>query len=462
MKKNSVLKVVFFTILLTVILTWILPSTYYNGGIVDNGRTQLGLFDLIGYLNAVMSSFGYIPLYILAVGGFYGVLYQTNGYRNLLDKIVNKYLGHEWIFLTLVMIIFAVITSFSGLTLGLLFLFPMIITTILLMGYSKTTAVLTTVGSVCIGLIGTTFSAIETTAINSTLNLVPSSELLAKFVLLGLGLVILIVNTIMYSRKHKIAEARKGFLYPESSNPKAKSWPIVVVFDLVLLIMILSFVSWNDVFSIDIFDQALKSITSFKIGEFAIFAKLLGGVSAFGNWQLSDLIALVVFAALFVAFLGRVKFDDMLKGFGAGARKALTPAFIASILYVLVYIAAYNPFIITIVKPILELTKSFNVVTTSVVAIITHFFNVELYFSASNMLTYITSVFTDSGVYGTIGVIWQATYGLTMLFVPSSVILVTVLSYLNVSYFKWLKAIWKILLQLLVLLLAVFLIIALI
>ena len=65
MKKNSVLKVVFFTILLTVVLTWILPSTYYNGGLVEDGRVQLGLFDLIGYFNACMSSFGYIPLYIL-------------------------------------------------------------------------------------------------------------------------------------------------------------------------------------------------------------------------------------------------------------------------------------------------------------------------------------------------------------------------------------------------------------
>lgn len=460
MKKNSVLKVVFFTILLTVVLTWILPSTYYNGGLVEDGRVQLGLFDLIGYFNACMSSFGYIPLYILAVGGFYGVLYKTNGYRNLLDKMVKKYRGHEWIFLTLVMILFAVITSFSGLTLGLLFLFPFVITAILLMGYSKTTAVLATVGSVCVGLIGTTFSAVETSAINSYLGLAPSSELAAKLVLLVLGLVILIVNTIMYGKKHKIAEPRKGFLYPETTNPKAKSWPIVVVFDLVLLVMILSFVSWNDVFSLDIFDQVLESITSFEIGGFPIFAKILGGVAAFGSWQLSDLIAVVVIAALFVAFLGRVKFDDMLKGFGAGARKALTPAFIATILYVLVYIAAYNPFILTIVKPIIELTSNFNVVTTSLTAIVSHFFNVELYFSASNMLSYITSVYTDSAVYGVIGVIWQATYGLTMLFVPSSVLLVTVLSYLNVSYLKWLKTIWKLLLQLLVLLLAVFLIIA--
>ena len=80
-----------------------------------------------------MSSFGYIPLYILAVGGFYGVLYKTNGYRNLLDKIVDKYSGNEWIFLTIIMILFAVITSVAGLSLGLFFMFPFVIRS----GYSE-------------------------------------------------------------------------------------------------------------------------------------------------------------------------------------------------------------------------------------------------------------------------------------------------------------------------------------
>ena len=65
-------------------------------------------------------------------------------------------------------------------------------------------------------------------------------------------------------------------------------------------------------------------------------------------------------------------------------------------------------------------------------------------------------------MYGVIAIIWQATYGFAMLFVPTSVILVLGLSYLNVSYFKWLKAIWKIVLELLVVLLAIFLILVLI
>lgn len=459
MKKHNIFKVVCITILIAVVLTWILPSTYYSQGVIDNGRMQIGIFDLFSYLTALLSYFGYVPLYILAVGGFYGVLYQTSGYRNLLDKIVKKYKGNEWIFLTLVMIVFAVVTSVSGLSLGLFFLFPFVITAILLMGYSKVTALLTTVGSVCVGLLGTTYSASEMGIISETLSLPASSEIITKIIILVIGIIILVVNTLLYAKKHRISTPRKGFLYPESTNAKSKSWPIALVFDLVLIIMILSFISWTGVFSVDIFDKALESIQSFKIGGFPLFEKLLGQVATFGNWQVTDLITLVVVAAGFIALLCKVKFDDMVKGFGSGAKRFLRPAFVATIVYLIVFISAYHPLTLTIIKPIVELTDSFNVVTASFAGIIAHLFNVEMYYSATSVLPYMTSVFTDSSIYNVIALVWQGTYGLTMLFVPTSVILVASLSYLNVSYFKWLKAIWKLLLQLLVVLLIVFLII---
>lgn len=462
MKKHNIFKVVCIAILIAVLLTWIVPSSYYYGGIVDNGKAQMGIFDLFSYLGSILSYFGYVPLYILAVGGFYGVLYKTNGYRNLLNKLVDKYEGSEWIFLTIVMILFAVITSVSGLSLGLFFLFPFVITTILLMGYSKITALLTTVGSVCIGLIGTSYSLTEMATVNEYLGLSAASELIVKLVMLVVGLILLIVNTLLYARKHRINSPRKGFLYPETTNEKAKTWPIAFVFDAVLVVMILSFVSWTSAFEITFFEDLLTNINEFKIGEFPIFAKLIGGISAFGNWSLTDLTVLVVIASGFVALLSKVSFNDMVKGFGLGAKKALKPAFIASIVYIFIFIAAYHPYTITIMDPIMSLTDTFNVVTTAITSFISHLFNVEMYYSASNTLGYITSVITDTSVYGVVGVIWQATYGLAMLFVPTSVILVAGLAYLNVSYCKWLKAVWKLLLQLIVALLVIFLIIAMI
>ncbi len=461
MKKNNIFKVVCITLLLLVLLTWILPTTtYYGGELTVGDRIQIGFFDLFTYIGMLITNFGQIPLYILAVGGFYGVLHKTNGYRNLLDKIVQKYKGNEWIFLTLVMILFAVITSVAGLNIGLLFLFPFVITVVLLMGYSKMTAALVTVGSVCVGLIGTTYSAHDLGLLNQVLNIPANSEILYKIVILVLGLILLIVNTLLYAKKHKIDEPRKGFNYPETENKKAKTWPIILVMDLALLIMILSFISWEDVFEVKIFSDALTAIQDFKLFGFPIFAKLLGSVSAFGNWQITELMTLVLVATVFVALFCKVKLNDMLQAFGEGARRALRPAFMATLVYLAVVISVYSPIALTIIKPLMDLTKDFNVITTSVAGVISQFFSVEMYFNvypdmASATLPYIISLYSDS-VYGVIGVIWQAMAGFAMLFVPTSVVLVATLSYLKVSYFKWLKAIWKFLLELFVVLLIVF------
>lgn len=462
MKKNNIFKVVCVTLLLVVLLTWILPTTtFYGSDLTVGDRIQVGFFDLFTYIGMLITNFGQIPAYILAVGGFYGVLHKTNGYRNLLDKIVQKYKGNEWIFLTLVMILFAVITSVAGLNIGLLFLFPFIITVILLMGYSKVTAALVTIGSVCVGLIGTTYSAHDLGLLNQVLNVSASSEILYKIVILVLGLILLIVNTLLYAKKHKIDGPRKGFHYPETENKKAKSWPIVLVMDLALLIMILSFISWEDVFEVKIFADALTAIQDFKLFGFPIFAKLLGGtVSAFGNWQITELMTLVLVATAFVALFCKVKLNDMFQAFGEGARRALRPAFMATLVYLVVVIAVYSPIALTIIKPLMDLTKNFNVVTTSLAGILSQFFSVEMYFNvypemASATLPYVISLYSDS-VYSVIGVIWQAMSGFAMLFVPTSVVLVATLSYLKVSYFKWLKAIWKFLLELFAVLLIVF------
>jgi len=461
MKKNNIFKVVSITLIACVLLTWLLPaSNFGDTGLVSEGRLPVGLFDFFLYLvQGVLANFGYVPIFILVVGGFYGVLYRTDGYRNLLDKIVTKYKGFEWVFLTIVMILFAVITSVSGLSLGLLMFFPLVITTMLLMGYSKMTTVLATVGSVCIGLIGTTYSIADTELINSYLKLSASSEIISKVVLLVIGLVVLIFNTLLYARKHKIDQARAGFLYPESQNPKAKSWPIAVVFDIIFIIMILSFIRWTDVFEITFFEEALKAMNNFKIGSVEIFAKIFGTVNAFGSWGLSEITIVILISTMFIAFLSKKSIDETIEGFGEGAKRAAGPALIATMVYVLVFVCFYHPVVITIIKPVLELTKGFNVVTMAIATFVSSVLNVELYYAGGSIIGYVASVITDSSVYGLIALIFQAMYGFAMLFVPTSIVLVVTLSYLKLSYLKWLKAIWKMLLELLVILLIFFLII---
>ena len=98
MKKHNTVKVVLITILVFLLLSWILPAAYYSGQYVDQGRVQMGLYELFNYPLTALSYFGYIALFILFIGGFYGILYKIPAYRTFLDKIVSIFEGKEKIY----------------------------------------------------------------------------------------------------------------------------------------------------------------------------------------------------------------------------------------------------------------------------------------------------------------------------------------------------------------------------
>ena len=89
---------------------------------------------------------------------------------------------------------------------------------------------------------------------------------------------------------------------------------------------------------------------------------------------------------------------------------------------------------------------------------------IDSYYAAlgTGALPYVNTVYTNlaSSDITLIALIWQTMYGLAMLVAPTSVVLMATLSYLNIPYQKWLKGVWKIFLIILIVLLAMFLIMA--
>ena len=145
-----------------------------------------------------------------------------------------------------------------------------------------------------------------------------------------------------------------------------------------------------------------------------------------------------------------------------GAKRALGPAVIVVLLYTILVITTYHPFQLVIYKAILGITDGFNVFTTFVVGILSAFFNVDPAYAFQSSLPYLASIVTNADNYPIVAVVYQAAYGLTMLVAPTSLVLMGMLSYLKVPYSKWFKTIWKLALELLVLLLIVFTILILI
>lgn len=539
MKKHNTVKVVLITILVFLLLSWILPAAYYSGQYVDQGRVQMGLYELFNYPLTALSYFGYIALFILFIGGFYGILYKIPAYRTFLDKIVSIFEGKEKIFLAIVSVLLAVGVSICGLQIAFAIFIPFIVALILLMGYDKIVAAMIIIGSMAAGLIGSTYAYANMNVITSVLSLNLDYQIGVRFVILIVGIVLVLFNTFVYIKKYmkitkpllkvnkevkievdvekkpstnsaakktnsktvakkntkvsKTAKATKSakgkstknankaalkdnniivvkesitdnnddYLIPEKEGSSHKVWPFVVGFTLMFILLIIAFITWGDNgFKISLFDNITKSVTEFKIFKFPIFSKLYGTMNAFGTWTLVDLFLPIALLTLILVIIYKVKIDDVLDGFASGVKKALTPALIVILVYTCLVLVTYHPFQLTIYKAILGTSKKYNVFKAILTFGLAGVFNGDISYVAQSVIPYYTSIVTNTDKYPLIGVIFQSIYGLVTLFAPTSLILMGTLSFLNVSYKDWLKNIWKLLLELFVVLLIVFIILA--
>ena len=203
MKKHNTIKVVLITMLVFLLLSWILPAAYYSGQYVDQGRVQMGLFDLFNYPLTALSYFGYIGLFIVLVGGFYGILYKIPAYRTFLDRIVKLFEGKEKIALGIMIVVISVLVSICGLHYGIALFIPFVVAIILLMGYDKMVAAFVTVGSICAGLIGTTYASSNISILTTSFSLNYDYEIGIRFVILAVSIVLVIFNMLMYIKKNE-------------------------------------------------------------------------------------------------------------------------------------------------------------------------------------------------------------------------------------------------------------------
>lgn len=463
MKKHNLFKVITITILLFVVLSWIIPTASYSAesGFATAARSQVGINELLTYFSTSVGYFGFIALFVLTVGGFYAVAELTGAYREVLDRLVKTVKGHENLFLATIMVLIAVVSSFAGITTGQFVIYPFIIALVLLLGYNKLTALSVTVGSTLVGVIGTTFGEQTVSHINrflsSNVAITTKSQIIGKVFILVIGLAILIFNTLRYAKNTKNnTDLVESPLVPKKVAGKKSIAAFVAIFVLLLVVITLGQLPWEQ-WGVNFFTNLNSSVMKLEIGGFKIFAKLLGNVLPMGQWGVAEVGYVIFFAVLLIAFIYRVKFNDLLTSFYNGVKKYLQPALLVLLIYMVLVITTYHGYQLNITHFLLNGSEKLSVFTMSLSAFLSSIFNVDSMYTAYASLSYVAS--TIEGKPSVIAVIYQAMYGLAMLIAPTSVILMAGLSYTETNYGEWLKHIWKVVLELLVVLLVIFLII---
>ena len=111
-EKHDLVKIALGMLLLTLILTWIIPQADFSTGEFAKGEiTRVGLFDFGLESLLSLQYFSYMISFIFILGAFYQFLSKLGAYQKLTDSLARKIKGKEILFSLIVSFIIAVFAS---------------------------------------------------------------------------------------------------------------------------------------------------------------------------------------------------------------------------------------------------------------------------------------------------------------------------------------------------------------
>lgn len=474
MKKNSLFKFLSITLLIVLVFTYCLKGR-------NDAYAYLGLGDLV--LNYLQSFYYFFDtaLFILVIGGFYGLLNKTGAYKKLLDSIVTKVKPNSKKFIFLVAIIFCVVEAFTGMTVSLLIFVPFVVSIILLLGYDKLVAISSTIGAILIGFIGGVFVTFRDPSNYYNVYYTTFEEFVGldskfvnvfpKILLLLAGLALLIFYISKHIKdvqdkkvKYELNDKSDILINEVKGNYKdIKVWPLITILALILIFMVLGLFPFESLFGVTVFSDFHTWLTGLSIKNFTVFNNIISAnFPAFGNWgsvgsYMMTMILVIVFAII-IKLVYKIKLSDAIDGFVDGIKKMI-PTVLLVILSYCVLVCVYNN---GFVETIISKAGDFNLGITSLIVFFGSIFNVDLYYTASSVMLTLIGTFSDSVNLELVSILFQSLYGLASFVGPTSLLLIFGLSYLDVPYTTWLKYIWKFLLYLFILIFVIALIVILV
>ena len=474
--KYGLLKVLGISFLVFAILSWIIPAGSYSSSTYTASTTSpVGLY---GLFIDPLYSFGIFVQYIvvfLAIGGLYGILNKTGVYSKLVDGISNKFKSKKTLFLIITIIAFALLSSLVGSQIALFAFVPFVIAILMTLGYDKITSLAATVGSILVGIIGSTYGT--AVVFKSFFSMDSNNGILYKVILFVIVVALYIFFILGKEKlnakkeiveevkpkkgKKKVEEALEKVtekvkkveipLYDGNKEEKKNAVPLVIMFSLLAVIILMGMFNWYYTFEIEFFNKIYESIMSVEVGGVAIFAKIFGELPQIGSFGNYDLAAVIIIATVLIGWVYGIKFNDFIDSYKDGAKKMLLPSIyvmFASIIFA-VMVNSNTNISSTIVNFLLGLTEKFNALVVTLVGLVSSYFFNDFPYMVNGIYGALSTY--DANLYPLISIILNGTYGLAMLILPVSITLIAGLKYMDVSYKEWFKYIWKFLLQVFVL-----------
>lgn len=483
MKKNSLFKVILIVLGVLLLVSGVLGILGYFVPALEGKFSIIPIGDV--FINFIQSFYYFFDtiVYLLVLGAFYGVLNEVPAYKKLIENIVTKVKSHSKLFVFITTVLFVVLTSVTG-QLGIILVFvPFMAAIVLGLGYDKLVTISSTVVAMLVGFMSSLFVTFRdpssyygysATTFEGVLGLDMYANLWPKLILLVLSTVLLI----FFINRHikNVQDKRVKYELNESNEVKVsevkgdyktiRTWPLVVILAIILVLLVLGYVPWNTLFGIECFDKFKEWLLGLSIGDFAVFSNIVSSnIYSFGNWAsmgsyMCTIITLLVFTII-VKFIYRVKFDEVISNFVSGA-KNMIPTVLLVVLTYAILVSAYNHGFISSVVTWLDDLVGINIGTSAIVTALGTLLYTDLYYTVAGVFMTMMNYVTDESLYSTYALTFQTVYGLVSMIAPTSLLVLFAVKYFDVPYTSFVKYIWRFILMLFLLVLLVLLVLALI
>lgn len=447
MKKNSIFKILGLCILFIFIISYIFPTATNESAQMEYMPIWAGL----KYPLIVLEYFSSTPLFLLVVGGLYGVLNKTGLYDNIVNMIEKKYNKSKDKFVLITFVIMTLLSSMTKIGLGLFIIIPFLISIVRKLKYDKIVAFMATFGAILIGNVSNVFNY---NIIAGTLDLYQLSvfdTILIRLVMLigtlsmaGMFLCLYIKNSANKEEKSKDDNISIQPVVKKEMNKKNSGCKFVIITMIsVMVFAVLASFPWEHVFDTTIFTDINNTLNDIKInGELSIFSQLISA-QVIGYYGITDYMVLMFLVIVILKFTLKITLDDVIDGFVEGLKTMIKPLFALILVYVVLILGTYHPTYNYFVDGINSSLTGFNLFKVSIMTILMSIFNVDINIFVSTLVQMLSTNITDSNIYPLLSVLISSLYGVIMIIVPSSITLVLGLVYMDISYSSWIKYIWK-------------------
>ncbi len=463
-QKHELFKIVGIFMIVAALLTWVMEIGLYQGGqFINDEMMRIGLSDFLAFSMYGIYYFTTHFIILIVAAGFYKFLGSIPAYQKLTDNIAKKFSNVPALFAIIVMILLA---AFAGVVTDYfvaIALIPFFVTILSKLKVDKTVGVASTFGGVLIGILASSYSG----RIVGELSKAPAQYGLGikygyqKYpIMILFGISLLLLAYFIWRKCSKETAEEKILKDPFTSSALAemdkkslkrvKTAPIAIMLFVILGSIVLGVIPWKDCFEVTLFSEVYESITTATLFDTPIFQYVLGNTMLeFGSWDLLTVSVVMLIGAMLIKIIYSVSFDDLIDEFSEGVKRIVpTLGMVLMIFGITLFSGAY-PTIANLINGILK--EGTDVLYVLACGIVNGLFTPDFNY----MLRYTSTAYTSLQNIDNVALALQSGFGFISMIAPSSLVLITGLSMLDVKYSEWFKFIWKFILLVLILVVAV-------